>query len=74
MPNTSTDSIVSAWGTKDAETGDLGLMPSGAKYMYSPTSFGYGSNGEITSVTWENLTDDYSINFHFHVVYITPRP
>ena len=74
VPNTSTDSIVSAWATRDADTGDLGLSPFGVRNMYEPTSFGVGANGEITSVTFENLTDNYGIDIHVNIIYITPRP
>lgn len=72
VPNTSTDSICCAWAVRGGETGAAGLSPAGLRYKLEPTSFGYGTNGAITSVTFTNQAA-VALNFEtFRIVYMTP--
>lgn len=75
VPNSATDSIVSAWAVASTNTGYQGLQGgSGFPPIYGPTGFTTGSNGEITGVTFQTQGTQGKTWARIEVIYITPSP
>lgn len=72
VPNSSTDSIVSAWAVRASNTGSQGVQPSGLGPTYAPTSVTTGSNGEITSISFQNQANVSTTWDRIVVIYMTP--
>lgn len=75
VPNTSTDSIVSAWCvTSTGQYGPMSTPGPGLPSALWPTSFTAGPDGELTEVHFQNQASVSRSFVRVEVVYLTPRP